>query len=210
MNKEVLKICYVDDNIDPYLMSYIDFYTNLYNEKNSKLVIEAYEYEIKEDDTYKSLLNQNLITESNILLLDSEFFSSASKSNSSLTGEQFLIILRKILPFIKTIVITQNEIEHPALTVEKFKSALSDNAEIDSITYYNEKLKKFLDQSLSEHIEEKKILKELKRNNETDELLYDTIEMSLDGLEDDTIFEKEELNELIILFKQIKEGFPNA
>lgn len=202
-NKQVLKVCYIDDFIDTYLSKYLDQYPSSFI--NSKYTLETSEYEFLPDDNYKTLLMNPQITTASVVLVDSRLFQNMTKNTAKFTGEQFLVILKKILPFIKTIIITQNEVVRDSVTVEKYKN--EHRSEGGAEQYYNNTLKPLLDKSLQEFIDEKEILDEMMESPEFDELLIETLNRSIDGLEENTIFEKEELDELINVFNEVRDKY---
>lgn len=202
-SNKVLKICYVDDYIDTYLSKYLDEYPNKF--KNLEYTVETSEYTFLPEDNYKTLLLNQQITESAVLLVDSRLFQNMTKNTGKFTGEQFLVILKKVLPFIKTIIITQNEISRDSITIEKYKN--EHRSAMESSEYYDSFLKPVLDQNLQEFIDEKEIFNEMIGSPEFDELLIETLSRSIDGLEENTIFEKEELDELINIFNEVRDQY---
>lgn len=198
-----LKICYIDDFIDNFLSEYLDRYQEGYYKEN--YCLEISEYNFKPEDNYKSLLTNQEITSSSILLIDSRLFENMTVRNTKFTGEQFLVILKKVLPFIRTIIVTQNEINKESVTVSKYKKQSLEN---DSpMEYYNKFLKPLLDQYLQEFIDETEILEEMGQSQEFDVLLLESLNRSIIGLEETTIFEKNELDELINVFNEVKEQY---
>ena len=146
--KDCITICYTDDILDPLLNRYLDEYCSNCNKDNLyKYDLEFLEYSFEKTDNYKTLLTNDLINRANIIVIDSWLFENENSSLSKFTGEQFKIILRQVLPFIKTIVISQNSLASDTLTLQKFQSARSINVG-DYKKHYNEVLEPTLKQSI--------------------------------------------------------------
>ncbi|MEC0597264.1 hypothetical protein P8835_02025 [Bacillus spizizenii] len=200
--KETINICYIDDRIDFMLDKYLDEYCKKQNKDNKyDYQLEFVDYEFKFNDSYKTLLNNNLINQANIIVIDSRLFENENSNLSKFTGEQFKIILRQVLPFIKTIVISQNDSKSDSLTIRKFQS--TNNAQTSN-DYYNEFLEPILNESIIATIEEYKVLNQLSQENEVDSVLIGTIQNTISGIRDTALFEKEDLDNLIKLFNEVK------
>lgn len=201
---QIVRICYIDDRIDNMLDRYLDEYCNEQNLKgNLKYRLDFVDYTFEITDNYKTLLSNNAINSSNIIVIDSRLFENENSSLSKFTGEQFKIILKQFLPFIKTIVISQNDSYSDSLTIQKFQSNAINSIE-ESKTHYNEHLSDLLYQNIIATIEEFEVLDQLKLDNEVDSLLIGTIQSTIAGIHETTIFEKEELDKLIELFNEVK------
>lgn len=204
-----ITISYIDDRIDPILSRYLDEYCNRCNEeKKLNYELQFSEYSFQKTDNYKTLLSNDLINKANIIVIDSRLFENENSSLSKFTGEQFKIILRQVLPFIKTIVISQNFSEADSLTIQKFQSARSNNIE-DYKEHYDKTLEPTLKQNILETIEEHEILNQLALENEVDSLLLGTIQSTILGIRDTALFEKDDLDELIKLFNEVKIKYGN-
>ncbi len=200
--KETINICYIDDRIDFMLDKYLDEYCKKQNKDNKyDYQLEFVDYEFKFNDSYKTLLNNNLINQANIIVIDSRLFENENSNLSKFTGEQFKIILRQVLPFIKTIVISQNDSKSDSLTIRKFQS--TNNAQTSN-DYYNEFLEPILNESIIATIEEYKVLNQLSQENEVDSVLIGTIQNTISGIRDTALFEKKDLDNLIKLFNEVK------
>jgi len=231
--KKNINICYIDDRLDRDVVRYLDHLCIFLNKQVSgqestnsvqefydiqkldnevtkffknKGIYSDYEfkyngYRFEKEDDYKSLLNNELISNANIIVIDSRLFENENSYLSKFTGEQFKIILRQVLPFIKTIVISQNGGKEDSLTVEKWKG------EISSKEHYHKQLLPKLISYILSTIEEHKILHQLTEENEVDEFLIGTIHNTIAGIVDTALFEKRDLDELIKLFKEVKDSY---
>ncbi|MCY7961515.1 hypothetical protein [Bacillus inaquosorum] len=208
--KTKINICYIDDRIDNMLSRFLDGYCIEQNQlKSFKYDLAFSEYTFEKKDNYKTLLSNSIINKSNIIVIDSRLFENESSNLSKFTGEQFKIILRQILPFIKTVVISQNATGSDSLTVQKFQSSGLDNNIECSQKYYAEKLTEILNVSILETIEEFEVLSQLESDNEVDSVLIGTIQTTIAGIQDTALFEKEDLDKLIELFNEVKIDYGN-
>lgn len=207
--KQIINICYIDDRIDSILDRYLDEYCknkNIDTESNYHLLFSDYTFE--STDTYKTLLNNNIVNKANIIVIDSRLFENESSSLSKFTGEQFKIILRQILPFIKTIVISQNEPNPDSLTVKKY-NATGRGESMSANDYYDQTLLNILNEYISATLEEFEVLNQLALDNEVDSLLVGTIQSTIAGIQDTALFEKQDLDKLIELFNEVKVKYEN-
>lgn len=197
-----IRICYVDNDIDYQLQEYL---LSNYHEKDYK----TYYTDVSEvcfnnsTQNYRDLLLNEDIKQSNILIIDSRLFENNSTSNGKLTGEKFKLILKKIYPFIKVIVITQHPIVEGSSNISKFKEVFRDDG--DEILYYEKHLKPILEKHFIEIVEEYSIMDELNLDSEIDPVLSETIENTIKGLETYSDFDLNKLDELIKLFQSVKE-----
>ncbi|GAA0135161.1 hypothetical protein YSY43_20010 [Paenibacillus sp. YSY-4.3] len=202
--KQHINIVYIDDWIDPILNRYLDEFCNDLNARSTyDYVFKFEEYTFRKEDNYKTLLSNNLINSANIIVIDSWLFENKNSNLSKFTGEQFKIILKKVLPFIKTIVISQNELDSVSLTIKKFKSSSSETYK----QYYDENLEPVLHKHILSIIEEFEVLEQLTLDEEVDPILVESIQSTIEGIMETTLFEKEDLDELIKLFKEVKSNY---
>ena len=227
---ENINICYIDDRLDREIERYLDQLCIFLNEQNQlqditenefyddtvkneitrfvnkKDIYKEYEfkyesYKFKPGDDYKKLLDNEVVSKANIIVIDSRLFENENSSLSKFTGEQFKIILRQVFPFIKTIVISQNGGNDDSLTVEKWKGV------IQSKDHYHQHLLPILIRNILSTIEEHRILSQLTLENEIDPVLIGTIHNTISGMVDTALFEKQDLDELINLFKEVKNNY---
>lgn len=229
---ELINICYIDDRINRDIQRYLNEFCKEFNgyisekledfsyftlqEKNNDVIkllenkdlyrgykIKFSTYKFTPEDNYKTLLENEFVKNSNIIVIDSALFENEDSPLSKFTGEQFKIILRQLLPFIKTIVISQNGGKKDSSTVEKWKG------DGDSKLYYHEKLLPILSRCIFVTLEEQKILHQLSKDEVFDEFLVDTIKNTALGIIDTALFEKKDLDELISLFNEVKHHYDN-
>ncbi|BDU49484.1 hypothetical protein [Haliovirga abyssi] len=203
--KEIIKICYIDDDFDVQLSKYL--VENYIVDKKDNIEIDYSEYKFNTEDNYKKLLKKDIVKQANIILIDSRLFENMSNKKTKFTGEKFKIILRQIYPFIKTVVISQNETTEESSVVSKFKQAESKG--ISFVEHYDDNLKKILDENIKFILEERKTLEELNDDEFIDELLLETIDKTFNGLESYSEFEKKELDNLIEVFEEVRSHYDN-
>lgn len=183
------KILYIDDNPQNFLVDYLD---NL----------EAYDYDsiVFRDMTYEELLNDDRVAESNIFIIDSKLYENASTSKAGkLTGEEFMIMLKKVFPFKESIIISQVTSTPEIEVVAKFNGDYSDYE-----SYYNKKL-------LPKIIETEKIIKKYNiisniiiGNEEIDATFKEKILNSIEGVKMFQEFNTNDIDELVLAIKNLE------
>ena len=139
---ETIKLLYIDDNIDPYISQYL--YESY---RYDGVQIEYLERPFDLEDTYESLLRDQDIHASDVIIIDSILFENANLANQKLTGEEFEIILRKVFPFKEVIVVTQNDVDEEYNVIKKYGTS----SDIESNLFFENEWKAILDKSV-EHI----------------------------------------------------------
>ncbi|MEG0256091.1 Mu-like prophage major head subunit gpT family protein [Vagococcus sp.] len=198
--KETVKICYVDDNQDLVLSEYLMGFS----EQESNVLYDYTEHRFTRKDNYQTLLDNESLNEADIVVIDSWLFNSSEFQGEKLTGEQFKIVLRKIFPYKKTIVISQNQISDDSLTISKYRTS---NVEQKSNEYYDEILKPLLEKYTKECIEERYLINTIAHSGTIDSVLVSKIEKNVEGLNDDTLIKKADLDKLIDLFQEVKGNY---
>ena len=192
-NRTLIKLLYIDDNIDFKLEEYLD--TRLQDSLGNGISLQFSKLVFKD---YESAIRSKEVAESNVILIDSRLFEDATAQNGKFTGEQFKLILKKFHPFIEVIVITSKD-NIGDLTVKKY----SGNG--IAFEYYDQNLKPVIEKAINNIIEFKKIAITLNNSNELDKYLLDKIYNSLNGEDIYDELKKEDIDEAIAVFKQIQE-----
>ena len=192
-NRTLIKLLYIDDNIDFKLEEYLD--TRLQESLGNGISLQFSKLVFKD---YESAIRSKEVAESNVILIDSRLFEDATAQNGKFTGEQFKLILKKFHPFIEVIVITSKD-NIGDLTVKKY----SGNG--IAFEYYDQNLKPVIEKAINNIIEFKKIAITLNNSNELDKYLLDKIYNSLNGEDIYDELKKEDIDEAIAVFKQIQE-----
>lgn len=194
-----IKIVYIDDNIDPAISKYLHKYSEL---------DENYDYEEIEFNTnegYEKLLNSNYIKTSNIIIIDSKLFENSQVSLKKFTGEEFIIMLKKIFPFIEAILISQNEAEEGIDCVPKYKEEY--NYSIDE--YYKEHLGPSISIAVNKINMNRKLLNKLKNNTDIDEFLVEQIINTMQGSISYEHLKVEDIDRIIDSFQKLQRSVDN-
>lgn len=194
----------IDNMLNRFIVEYCRTVTSV---NTMNYILKPTEYEFQPSDNYKTLLANPLINTANIIIIDSRLFENQKSELSKFTGEQFKIILKQILPFIKTIVISQNEPDEVSQTVPKYKSELGKNNRQLAKEFYTEKLSPIIDKNVLSTLEEFNVLDQLEEEKEVDPILVATIQSTIAGINDTALFEKEDLDKLIELFNEVKVSY---
>lgn len=190
-----IKICYIDDEQDIYLSNYL-------------ADLKDFEYEdiiIKPDDTIEDALKKIADKNCNIAILDSKLYKD-SNAKQKLTGQEIELLLANRLPYIFSIVISQNDDVNGLNYVGKYKSnqkTLSDAYE-ESEKCYNDTLLPII-QFASKKINRNKYCfrNELYNKTGIDKMKLQNIESLLDG-EERVELTKKDIDEIIKLVGEIQ------
>lgn len=190
-----INILYIDDDFDFRISKYMAKYKN-------KNVDIAYD-ELLFDDSlgYEKLINDIRVYSANIILIDSQLFKNETAFKGKYTGEQFRLILRKLFPFIKVIVITQNPLNQAfPSTISKYKPEMKETPD----DYYKNNLENLLDLAIDKVCEYRKI-KESITQEIMNKYFIEKIENSLDGLSEYDELSKSDIDKIVEAFKRIQE-----
>lgn len=203
---KIIKICYVDDGIEIFLSEYLDDFCSNYNESetgNYQLDYSETSFDISRDN-YKTLLNNRDVNEANILIIDSNLFNDYEVGNQKLTGEKFKFILKYALPYIKTVVITQNDIKDDSMTLKKYRSQDKTKTATE---HYDETLREKLLIHINQTIEDRNMYEQIMEDDGIDRQLSSSIDSAISGIVVETIFEKEDIDKLIEIFEEVKNTY---
>lgn len=185
-------IVYIDDIIDQDLEEYlVTTYTDC----------EVVSLEFRTDDVF-SFLQDDRIRFASVVIIDSQLFLNSSKNVKKYYGEELKLFLQNECPYLKTIIITQNERYSPECTIKKYSSV--DNGG-DMFNYYDDTLKQSLDMLLAEKAFTETQLKMFQKNGNWDKATKDRIETSVSGLNEYNSLTKQDIDNVITLFNDIKD-----
>lgn len=191
---EVINIAYVDDKFDREISKYL--YNYQYDENKVKIV--SCEIEFTKEDNYKTLLKKLTDKGINLLIIDSALYLLEDQREKRFTGEEFKIILKRLFPYIETIVVSQNEKKDSYDIIKKY------NDEKNPEKYYSEILGKCIDKKINEILMGREIFKNLDEKRELDSELLEKISLSLSGGDEYSELKGEDIKELIEIFKELK------
>ncbi len=195
-----IKMLYVDDLPDPEISRCLDEY------ENDRIKINYMEIEFDDTYNYKKLIKEIENNNINLLIIDSALYLE-SESRERFTGEQFKIILKKILPFIETIVISQNKQENDYDIIKKYNK---ENIKETIDEYYKDVLNNVITKKINEILMTREILSKFKEEKTIDELLIEKISLSLEGAEVYSELNIKDINKLIEEFKELKQVIING
>ena len=200
-----IKICYVDDNLDPFLVGYLDKY--VCNSPDYKYV----EYEVSPSLSYNDLLENETINMSDILIIDSRLFEEVEYTENTLTGEELRFIIRKVFPYKEVLVISQNDTNEDDIE-SKFKpsSPLADSSfemyEEEASQFYNERLlPKIIDSRRSIEATKNILNRISNKGYMSSSMLLEQIRDTIDGDNNYTELSKEDIDNLINNFTKLRE-----
>ena len=192
---------YIDDDLDHHTERYL-------NEVYNNPIIEKIYDELlfrSENGSYESLLNDIKVNKADVIIIDSKLFQNVSVAEAKLSGEEFRVIIKKIFPYKEIIVITQNAIISGYDIISKYDSSKRQSAE----TFYNGVLKERLDKAIDIILLYRRINEKLKTNKNIDAILLEKIENNLNGILDYDTLSKEDIDNLVSNFEEIKELLEN-
>lgn len=190
-----LKILYIDDNPEPALAKYLDKY------QSQICDFEYSDIKFNPDEGYERLINNPEVKSSNIIFIDSRLFENRNATTGKFTGEEFKIILKKYFPFIEVIVITQNEADSDYETISKYDPKCEKLPE----EYYGDKLPELLEQSVRNIFEVRKIASEMEKNTSWEKVMVEKIVNSVNGQGRFDEFTKNDIDEVIRMFRELQE-----
>lgn len=196
MKKETINMMYVDDLIDRGISKCLDKY------QSEKVEIKYIEIEFNAEYNYKKLIEEVQNNNINILVIDSALYLESSEAER-FTGEQFKVILKKFLPYVETIVISQNKQENTYDIMKKYNKDEVNSKETIS-EYYTRELYYIINKKIDEILMGREVLTRLKEEKTIDNILLEKISLSLNGEEKYSELKSEDVQNLINSFKELK------
>lgn len=192
---EKIKVLYIDDAPDTALSRYLDEY----NQENCDF--EFSDIEFIPEEGYESLVSNPEVRIANVIFIDSRLFENRTAVEGKFTGEEFKIILKKYFPFIEVIVVTQNEIAEEYETLQKYNPRSGKSAE----EYYESLIPVKMEAAIKNICELRKIALDMKNNTKWESVLVEKITNSLNGCGTYDELTKEDIDQVISVFKEIQE-----
>ena len=191
---DTIKMIYIDDSPDISLSKYLDKF------RSGLCQFDYSDIEFNSEEGYESLINNTEVRTANIIFIDSKLFENRN-TNGKFTGEEFKIILKKHLPFIEVIVITQNEVEEEYETIAKYDSRSDKTAQ----EYYDSILPELIDHAVKNIFEYRKIASRMKENTIWEDVMIEKIENSLEGKDVYDELTKSDIDHIIGIFQELQE-----
>ena len=191
---DTIKMIYIDDSPDISLSKYLDKF------RSGLCQFDYSDIEFNSEEGYESLINNTEVRTANVIFIDSKLFENRN-TNGKFTGEEFKIILKKHLPFIEVIVITQNEVEEEYETIAKYDSRSDKTAQ----EYYDSILPELIDHAVKNIFEYRKIASRMKENTIWEDVMIEKIENSLEGKDVYDELTKTDIDHIIGIFQELQE-----
>ena len=191
---DTIKMIYIDDSPDISLSKYLDKF------RSGLCQFDYSDIEFNSEEGYESLINNTEVRTANNIIIDSKLFENRN-TNGKFTGEEFKIILKKHLPFIEVIVITQNEVEEEYETIAKYDSRSDKTAQ----EYYDSILPELIDHAVKNIFEYRKIASRMKENTIWEDVMIEKIENSLEGKDVYDELTKTDIDHIIGIFQELQE-----
>lgn len=206
MKDKKINIVYIDDNSDEILSRYMaSIYCARPFPQSDIIQIKKDYKEVRfcEKDGYEALLQNVTVKAANVILIDNHLFEEHTIGTSRFSGKQFKIILRKILPYIEVIIITQDETLIDENVILKFSTSKHGG---DANQYYQEKLAPCLDRAIKEVLDFDDLADDLIQSKDVEKLLIDKVLNSLQGDDSYDALSKSDIDNLICSFRKIKDA----
>lgn len=153
-------------------------------------------------DGYEDLLQKADVRAANVILIDNHLFEERTVGVGRFSGKQFKVILRKLLPYVEVLIITQDETLVGENIVHKFSGRHGEDAN----KYYQEHLAPILDHAIEEVLEFESLADDLKQSTDVEKALVDKILSSLQGNDSYDALTKADIDSLISSFKELKDA----
>jgi|LSQX01.1.fsa_nt_gb hypothetical protein len=201
-----MRIVYIDDQIDEILSRYISqsYCANAYiNQLSKQSIAKVYE-EVRfvGEEGYESLLHNVKVRSANVILIDNHLFEEHSAGSGKFSGKQFKVILRKLLPFVEVLIITQDEQLQGDNIIHKFSGRHGEDPDL----YYEKHLNSILDEAINAVLEFEFLADDLKQSTDVEKLLIEKILQSLQGDDSYDALTKADIDSLISSFKELRDG----
>lgn len=196
----VINIVYIDDNPEPKLTKYLE------GPFSTDYSIDSKEVIFFPEKGYKSLLVDPRVKEANIAVIDSKLFENRTSHDGFFTGEEFLIVLKKLFPFIETIIVSQNDLTPAVDYVKKYEHSTALSAQ----EYYDGVLKDRIITAIESIQRYLYLAGRVKDNDSWDQFLKDKVLRTLNGSDEYDDLTKSDLDEIIAAFRRIQEALDNG
>lgn len=202
-----INLVYVDDQIDTTLEKYL--YKHLPKQKD--ILDEGIHFAIDEivfkpSKGYTSLIEDEKVQQSNIIIIDERLFENATANTGQFTGEEFKVILRKFFPFIEVIVITQNEVLDNTDIISKYcsKERVINFDKVNEYYDSNQLMPRRMIDCIKNIKRYRMLNEKLQNNPNIDDGIKDKVKNSLIGVDPYGGFTKADLDVVIDKFRHIE------
>lgn len=206
MPDKKINIIYIDDNSDEILSQYMTrgYCATPFQRSDTTQIAKDYkEIRFCGDEGYEVLLQNATVKAANVILIDNHLFEERTIGTGRFSGKQFKIILRKILPYVEVIIITQDETLASGNVIRKFSGRHGE----DATQYYQENLAPCLDRAIKEVLDFEDLADDLIQSKDVEKLLIDKVLNSLQGDDSYDALSKSDIDNLICSFREIKDAY---
>ena len=200
-----IKLVYIDDQIDTVISGSLHQYC-----KESEDQLEYLEVQFLPQYGYESILVDEKVRTANIIIIDDRLFEERAvpAQNGKVTGEEFKLVLRKYLPFIETIVITQNRSDEELGTLPKYKYDMGrfESAE----DYYANLFKTHLKEAIRKVKIYRRLSEKFRQNTNWETVIQEKVINSLQGMDTYDELTKSDIDSLIQAFKEVERQIENG
>ncbi|EMB47616.1 MULTISPECIES: hypothetical protein [Treponema] len=192
---DTITILYIDNDIDSYTSQYLRESLDIGN------IEKIYsEHEFTSEETYESLIYYDEVKKADLIIIDSKLFENATVKEAKLTGEEFKLILKKVLPYKEVIVVTQNEPPKEYQVLPKYRSDKTS----DRTHFFNEKWLPVIKNAIKSVLEYKNLVHKIENNKNIDKHFLENIIMTLEGSYEYDLLKSEDITKLITAFKELE------
>ena len=203
MMQEV-NIVYIDDIIDEVISHYINscYCKNAFSKSSTAMKVNKLYKEIKFDGSqgYERLLQDTDVHSANVILIDNHLFEESTSCSGKFSGKQFKVILRKLLPYVEVLIITQDSQLNGDNIIHKFSERNVEEAE----EYYKNNLDYKLDEAINAVMEFDELAADLCKSTDVEKMLVEKILQSINGDNSYDELTKADIDKLISSFKELK------
>ena len=192
---DTITILYIDNDIDSYTSQYLRESLDIGN------IEKIYsEHEFTSEETYESLIYYDEVKNADLIIIDSRLFENATVKEAKLTGEEFKLILKKVLPYKEVIVVTQNEPPKEYQVLPKYRSDKTS----DRTQFFNEKWLPVIKNAIKSVLEYRNLVYKMEGNKNIDKHFLENIIMTLEGSYEYDLLKSEDITKLITAFKELE------
>ena len=192
---DTITILYIDNDIDSYTSQYLRESLDIGN------IEKIYsEHEFTSEETYETLIYYDEVKNADLIIIDSRLFENATVKEAKLTGEEFKLILKKVLPYKEVIVVTQNEPPKEYQVLPKYRSDKTS----DRTQFFNEKWLPVIKNAIKSVLEYKNLVHKIENNKNIDKHFLENIIMTLEGSYEYDLLKSEDITKLITAFKELE------
>lgn len=196
---EQINLVYIDDTPDPVFSRFLDNLTPSHDYPAYSINYEEIIFEPQQD--YEFLLKHDFVKNANVIIIDSWLFENRTATNKKFTGEEFKFVLQKLFPYIEVLVISQRQDEDGINKLAKYSKKNGN----DPYAFYNSEARKYIEAAISNILQNRKLARKLRENNTWEGLLKERILGTLSGTQAYDELKKEDIDNLIVAFKEIQE-----